>query len=62
MFGDMFAQTRGGVDIMEYYRGLLLANVAWAGSNDREAEWDDSKKPITGFNDRDWSRSTSNPS
>ena len=44
----------GEIDIMEYYRGLLLANVAWAGAKRQEAEWDDSKKPITEFNDPDW--------
>jgi beta-glucanase (GH16 family) len=45
----------GEIDIMEYYRGMLLANVAWASANDREAAWDDSRKPITEFNDPDWS-------
>ena len=45
----------GEIDIMEYYRGMLLANVAWASGNDREAAWDDSRKPITEFNDPDWS-------
>jgi beta-glucanase (GH16 family) len=45
----------GEIDIMEYYRGLLLANVAWAGSSGWDAAWDDSKKPITEFGDPTWS-------
>jgi beta-glucanase (GH16 family) len=45
----------GEIDIMEYYRGLLLANVAWAGSSGWDAAWDDSKKPITEFGDPAWS-------
>ncbi len=45
----------GEIDIMEYYRGMLLANVAWAGEHAHEAAWDDSRKPITEFNDPDWS-------
>lgn len=45
----------GEIDIMEYYRGMLLANVAWASAKRFQAEWDDSRKPITEFNDPDWS-------
>ncbi len=47
--------AKGEIDIMEYYRGLVLANVAWAGANGQEAAWDDSRKPITEFNDPGWS-------
>jgi beta-glucanase (GH16 family) len=42
----------GEIDIMEYYRGMLLANVAWGGA-DRRAIWADSRTPIASF-DPDW--------
>lgn len=42
----------GEIDIMEYYRGMLLANVAWAGSE--KSMWDDSKKEVKSFNDPNW--------
>jgi beta-glucanase (GH16 family) len=35
----------GEIDIMEYYRDMLLANVAWADSSGRAA-WDDSRLPL----------------
>jgi beta-glucanase (GH16 family) len=46
----------GEIDIMEYYRGLLLANVAWGSKQPWQAKWDDSKKPLTEFGDPDWSK------
>ena len=45
----------GEIDIMEYYRGTLLANAAWASEKRGAPKWDDSKKPIADFNDPDWS-------
>lgn len=48
--------SNGEIDIMEYYRGTLLANVAWGSERPRVAVWDDFKKPITEFNDPDWSK------
>jgi len=45
----------GEIDIMEYYRGMLLANVAWASEEPREPEWNDSRKPITEIADPEWS-------
>ena len=44
----------GEVDIMEYYGGNLLANVAWAGPGGR-AQWDDTRHPLSSFGDPDWS-------
>lgn len=44
----------GEIDIMEYYRGMLLANACWAGQGRWESVWDDLKKPITEF-PSDWS-------
>jgi beta-glucanase (GH16 family) len=45
----------GEIDIMEYYKGVLLANVAWGSKQPWTAKWDNSKKPITEF-DPDWSK------
>ena len=47
--------SNGEIDIMEYYRGVLLANAAWATEKRWVPKWDDIKKPITEFNDPDWS-------
>lgn len=46
----------GEIDIMEYYRAILLANVAWGGAKRFEAIWADSRKPIDSFKDPDWSK------
>ena len=46
----------GEIDIMEYYRGMLLANACWASERRWTAVWDDLRKPITEFNDPNWSR------
>ena len=48
--------SNGEIDIMEYYRGALLANVAWGTGRRWVAKWDSSRKPITEFNDPDWSK------
>ena len=45
----------GEIDIMEYYRSTLLANVAWGGPSPNRAIWDDLRKPIGSFSDPDWS-------
>jgi len=47
--------SNGEIDIMEYYRGVLLANAAWAADRRWAARRDDSRKPITEFNDPNWS-------
>jgi beta-glucanase (GH16 family) len=46
--------ANGEIDIMEYYRGMILANVAWAKENARSSFWDDLKKPISDY-PADWS-------
>jgi beta-glucanase (GH16 family) len=57
MLGVQGRWPRGGeIDIMEYYKGILLANVAWGGKQPGQTRWDDSKKPITEFGDPDWSK------
>ena len=47
--------ANGEIDIMEYYRGMLLANAAWGSGRRWTAIWDDFRKPITEFDDPDWS-------
>jgi beta-glucanase (GH16 family) len=39
----------GEIDIMEYYRGTLLANVAWGGAARYQAIWADTRTPIASF-------------
>jgi beta-glucanase (GH16 family) len=45
----------GEIDIMEYYRGVLLANVAWGGERRSHAIWADTRTPLAAFNDPQWS-------
>jgi beta-glucanase (GH16 family) len=44
----------GEIDIMEYYRDTLLANLIWAGAG-RTASFT-KRKPLASFNDPGWSR------
>ena len=44
----------GEIDIMEYYRGMLLANVAWGGAKRFEPIWADTRKPIDSFTGPGW--------
>jgi beta-glucanase (GH16 family) len=46
----------GEIDIMEYYRGDLLANAAWGTQKRYEPKWSTTKKPIAAFKDPQWSR------
>jgi beta-glucanase (GH16 family) len=48
--------ANGEIDMMEYYRGDLLANACWAGPQGASPAWSTSKKPITKFDDPDWSK------
>lgn len=45
----------GEIDIMEYYRGMLLANAAWASQRQWVPIWDDVRIPLGEFKDPDWS-------
>jgi beta-glucanase (GH16 family) len=48
---------RGGeVDVMEYYRGTLLANVAWGSPAPGRAVWADTHTPLSSFGAPDWSK------
>lgn len=46
--------SNGEVDIMEYYRGMLLANVAWGTAERFKANWSTVKKPVADFDDPEW--------
>lgn len=48
--------SNGEVDIMEYYRNQLLANVAWGTDKRYTAKWRSTKKPIPSFSDPNWSK------
>jgi beta-glucanase (GH16 family) len=41
--------SNGEIDIMEYYRNMLLANIACGTSTRHKAEWFSRKKPIDSF-------------
>ena len=46
--------SNGEIDIMEYYKGNLLANVALGTTERWKAKWFDSKYPVANFNDPEW--------
>ena len=48
--------SNGEIDIMEYYRGMLLANVAWGTDKRFVGKWHTVKKPIAEFKDPEWSK------
>ncbi|WP_414654646.1 glycoside hydrolase family 16 protein [Hymenobacter sp.] len=47
--------ANGEIDIMEYYRGKVLANVATGTSKAYTAKWHSTSKPLTEFADPQWS-------
>jgi beta-glucanase (GH16 family) len=44
----------GEIDIMEYYRGMLLANIAWGAEEKWHAVWDSYSKPLSSLADPEW--------
>jgi beta-glucanase (GH16 family) len=46
----------GEIDMMEFYGGELLANVAWLGRRRWVAQWDESRRRIEQFGDPEWSQ------
>ncbi len=48
--------SNGEIDIMEYYRGKLLANVAWGTEKRWNAKWHSTARPLAEFNDPNWSK------
>jgi beta-glucanase (GH16 family) len=45
----------GEIDIMEYYNGNILANVAWGTSTRWVGQWDAVAKAVSSFGDAQWS-------
>jgi beta-glucanase (GH16 family) len=46
--------SNGEIDIMEYYRGKLLANVASGTAKAYTAQWHSQTKPLSSFADPAW--------
>ncbi len=47
--------SNGEIDIMEYYKGKILANVATGTSKAYTAKWHSTSKPVSEFQDPQWS-------
>jgi beta-glucanase (GH16 family) len=45
----------GEIDIMEFYRSMLLANAAWGASTPGKAVWADTRTPLASLGSADWS-------
>lgn len=48
--------SNGEIDIMEYYKGDILANIATGSGERYKAKWFTVKKPVASFNDPDWDK------
>ncbi|MFO7821333.1 MAG: glycoside hydrolase family 16 protein [Lentisphaeria bacterium] len=46
--------SNGEIDLMEYYKGNILANACWGTRKRWKAKWDSSKKPVKSFGNPDW--------
>ena len=46
----------GEIDIMEYYKGDVLANFAWGTEQRWKAKWDAVKTPVSELGGADWSK------
>ncbi len=44
----------GEIDIMEYYKGDILANACWASARPWQPIWDSFHKPVSDFDDPNW--------
>lgn len=47
----------GEIDILEYYRGDLLANFAWGTPQRWKAKWDSTKTPLAALGGKKWAES-----
>ncbi|MXV14836.1 glycoside hydrolase family 16 protein [Hufsiella ginkgonis] len=48
--------ANGEIDIMEYYRGKILANIACGTDKAYKAQWFSNTKALTAFTDPDWAK------
>lgn len=48
--------SNGEIDIMEYYRGAVLANFAWGTAQRYTPHWQSVKKPLADFHDPAWAQ------
>jgi beta-glucanase (GH16 family) len=48
--------SNGEIDIMEYYRNMLLANIACGTDIPFKASWYSTRKDLNTFNDPEWSK------
>ncbi|QDA58743.1 glycoside hydrolase family 16 protein [Hymenobacter jejuensis] len=48
--------SNGEIDIMEFYQGKILANVASGTSKQYTAKWRSQTKPVAEFRDPDWAK------
>jgi beta-glucanase (GH16 family) len=48
--------ANGEIDIMEFYKGKILANVACADVNSVKAKWFSTTKDVTTFKEKNWSQ------
>ena len=46
--------SNGEIDLMESYRGKLLANACWGTDRRFEAKWNSSERPFHSFDDPEW--------
>ena len=46
----------GEVDIMEYYKGNILANIAWGSSQNGKAIWNSFRKPVSDLGGEEWAK------
>jgi len=47
----------GEIDLMEYYKGNILANACWGTGQRWKAEWNTSRKPVASFAGSGWDES-----